>query len=207
MKGRPTVSMGSLRWNQTHFPSQQHRGPNIPPCEIMGDSRIATLCLPVSSYTPWPCGFLFSSEDCSLPFTEKCCGILLEPSCKSEAKTQKDHVYIALWLMFLMGRYSWIVLRRIALSPFSLCSLSLFLSLPPLLLWYWCSWAFCVSVLLSGKSPQVDLLTFLSSFTCLPSCFWFPGTRFMFSKYSLKNNILLLVFSVFSFFSGDSNDF
>lgn len=29
----------------------------------------------------------------------------------------------------------------------------------------------------------------------------------MFSKYSLKNNILLLVFSVFSYFSGDSNDF
>lgn len=37
--------------------------------------------------------FSFSSKDCSLPFTEKCYGILLEPSCKSEVKTQKDHVY------------------------------------------------------------------------------------------------------------------
>ena len=29
----------------------------------------------------------------------------------------------------------------------------------------------------------------------------------MFSKYSFKNNILLLVFSIFSYFFGDTNDF
>ena len=29
----------------------------------------------------------------------------------------------------------------------------------------------------------------------------------MFSKYSFKNNSLLLVFSIFSYFFGDTNDF
>ena len=97
--------------------------------------------------------FSFSSKDCSLPFTEKCYGILLEPSCKSEVKTQKDHVYnssvthVLLDGEILLNCFE----KDFIISIFSVFSVSLSFSL--------------------SSSLIIMILVFLG-FLCLCSPFW-----------------------------------